>query len=138
MKPLPKSDDTLVVRTDYSDDQAWEAVCAAIRRPVGQFRANVEYVSDPAYDGLAAERLLALIPPASNHAVIFVVDQTTLIHPERPVLVVDLEATPGRTFRVVPRQMWGVENNLSLANMDFEEFADAVDADGIFRDLPAE
>jgi uncharacterized protein DUF6924 len=29
--------------------------------------------------------------------------------------------------------MWGVENNLSLANMDFEEFADSVDADGVFR-----
>jgi len=26
-----------------------------------------------------------------------------------------------------------VENNLSLANMDFEEFADSVDADGVFR-----
>jgi hypothetical protein len=29
----------------------------------------------------------------------------------------------------------GVENNLSLANMDFDEFADAVDADGVFRGL---
>jgi hypothetical protein len=29
--------------------------------------------------------------------------------------------------------MWSVENNLSLANMDFDEFADAVDAAGIFR-----
>lgn len=27
----------------------------------------------------------------------------------------------------------GVENNLSLANMGFEEFADAVDEDGVFR-----
>ena len=26
-----------------------------------------------------------------------------------------------------------LENNLSLANMDFDEFADAVDAAGIFR-----
>jgi hypothetical protein len=53
--------------------------------------------------------------------------------PEHPVLVVDLYSEPGRSFRVVPSEMWGVENNLSLANMDFEEFADAVDRDGVFR-----
>jgi hypothetical protein len=29
--------------------------------------------------------------------------------------------------------MWEVENNLSIANMGFEEFANAVDKDGIFR-----
>jgi hypothetical protein len=29
--------------------------------------------------------------------------------------------------------MWGVENNLSIANMVFAEFAGAVDEDGVFR-----
>ena len=60
-------------------------------------------------------------------------DHSTFADPEHPVLVVDLYSDPGRTFRVIPSQMWGVENNLSLANMDFEEFADAVDKDGVFR-----
>jgi hypothetical protein len=55
---------------------------------------------------------------------------------ERPVLVVDLSQEPGRTFRVIPGQMWGVENNLSLANMEFSEFADNVDPDGVFRGFP--
>jgi hypothetical protein len=53
--------------------------------------------------------------------------------PEHPVLALDLYSDPGRTLRVIPSEMWGVENNLSLANMDFEEFADAVDKDGVFR-----
>jgi hypothetical protein len=57
----------------------------------------------------------------------------TLTDPERPVVVVDLGAQPGRTFRVIPREMWGVGNNLSLANMDFREFADNADPDGMFR-----
>jgi hypothetical protein len=34
-------------------------------------------------------------------------------------------------FRVIPSKLWAVD--LSLANMDYEEFADAVDAEGIFR-----
>jgi len=32
--------------------------------------------------------------------------------------------------------MWDVENNLSLAILDFADFADAVDKDGIFRGFP--
>jgi hypothetical protein len=32
--------------------------------------------------------------------------------------------------------MWGVENNLSIANMDYSEFADEVDPDGVFRGFP--
>jgi hypothetical protein len=32
--------------------------------------------------------------------------------------------------------MWGVENNLSLANMDFSEFANHTDPDGVFLGFP--
>lgn len=39
----------------------------------------------------------------------------------------------GRTFRIIPSEMWGIENNLSIANMDFRDFADSADADGVFR-----
>ena len=63
-------------------------------------------------------------------------DRITLAQPNYPILVVDLYDQPGQTFRVIPAEMWGVENNLSIANMDFEEFADAVDQDGIFRGFP--
>jgi hypothetical protein len=45
----------------------------------------------------------------------------------------DLHREPGRTFRVIPSEVWGIENNLWLANMEFAEFADSVDPDGIFR-----
>jgi hypothetical protein len=47
-----------------------------------------------------------------------------------------LYTEPGRTFRVIPGEIWGVENNLSLANMDFAEFADSTDRDGLFRGFP--
>jgi hypothetical protein len=63
----------------------------------------------------------------------FVADGVTMREGEHPVLVIDLADQPGRSFRVIPSEMWSVENNLSLANMDFDEFADAVDAAGIFR-----
>ncbi|GAA2725940.1 MULTISPECIES: hypothetical protein [Streptomyces] len=34
-----------------------------------------------------------------------------------------------------PGALWSIENNLSLSNMDFDEFVDAADEDGVFRDL---
>jgi hypothetical protein len=29
--------------------------------------------------------------------------------------------------------LWSIENNISLGNMDWEEFAEAADYDGVFR-----
>jgi len=77
--------------------------------------------------------LLALDPKESGHFFMFVVDHTALSHAEHPILVIDLNDEVGRAFRVIPSEMWGVENNLSISNMDFYEFADNADADGIFR-----
>jgi hypothetical protein len=133
LKPLPETENPLVIRADFSDDAAWKALCAAIEQPVGQFRAFVEFLDDPAYEGLTAEQVLARVPENFNHGFVFIVDQTALTHPEHPILVVDLFDEPGRAFRLIPSEMWAVENNLSIANMDFAEFANEVDEDGILR-----
>jgi hypothetical protein len=93
------------------------------------FLANITMVDDPAFQGAEPGELAR---KADKHAVLFVADALTLTHPDRPILCIDPSA-PQNSFRVVPQELWGVENNLSLANMDWEEFAGAVDADGIFR-----
>ena len=100
------SDTSPVIRTDFAHDDEWTRVRAAIVAP------------------------------------------QTLTHHERPILVVnlydwveELEDTEddgrgpryGATFRVIPAEMWSVQNNLSLLNMDWSDFADSVDDDGIFR-----
>lgn len=136
MSSIPQTENAAVLRTDFSDDGAWLLVCDAIANPAGEFLANVDFISDPAFSGLSVESLLSLIPKNYRHSFLFVVDHEALTHPEHPVLVVDLYAERGRTFRVIPSEMWGIENNLSIANMDFEEFADSVDVDGIFRGFP--
>jgi hypothetical protein len=38
-----------------------------------------------------------------------------------------------KATRALPDQIQGIENNLSIANMDFSDFADAVDDDGTMR-----
>ena len=46
LRQIPVTEDTLVLRTDFSDEYAWDAIAGLIREPVGEFRAHVELVSD--------------------------------------------------------------------------------------------
>ena len=135
MKQLPQTENPLVLRTDFSNDASWRTICAEVQKPVGifRFRANVEFLDDIEYAALPKEQLLKAASENYSQTFIFIVDQMTIMHPEHPILVVDLYEGTGNEFRAIPSQIQGVENNLSIANMDFEEFAQAVDQDGIFR-----
>lgn len=135
MKPLPKSDDALVLRTDFSDDSAWSAVCTAIRQPVDGFFAYVAFVDDPAFADSTVEQLVELgrdLP----HSYIIVADRITMATRDRTLLILDLLAEPGRTFRAIPSQIQSIENNLSITNLDFREFAEAAGTDGVYRGYP--
>jgi hypothetical protein len=132
MQMLPYRGTAMVVRTDFSDDQTWKAIGEAIQEPTPEdFRAGVQLVDDPAYRGMTTARLLEHVPDGPSF--LMIVDETTISAPDHPVLVVDLRSEPGREFRATPRAIQSVENNLSIANMFFSEFADAAGADGIFR-----
>ena len=61
MKKLPKTDNSLLLRTDFSDDAAWAGLCEAVQEPSEEgFKVFVDCISDPAYDGLVIEQLVAL------------------------------------------------------------------------------
>jgi len=138
MKQIPQTENALVLRTDFSDQTTWEEICSSIREPVGIFRfpANVEFLDDAEYTDIAKAQLLELIPRNYNHTFIIVADRTTISRPDHLLLIVDLYDSSGREFRTIPSHIQGIENNLSIANMDFDEFADSVDEDGIFRGFP--
>ena len=80
--------------------------------------------------------VVAIISVRLRRQGLHIIDGECLRNPEHPILVLDLMDEPGRTFRVVPSELWSVENNLSLANMDFSDFADTAGADHIFRGFP--
>ena len=132
MKPLPKSDQALVVRTDFSDDAVWQGVMSAIRAPVDGFYAYVDFVDDGAFAGATVAQLVELARDAPRSFLI-VADGETMRGEEHTQLIIDTFAEPGRTFRSIPAGIQSIENNLSIANMDFAEFADAAGADGVYR-----
>jgi hypothetical protein len=134
---LPMTKDTPVIRTCFEDDAAWKAICDLIRQPwheAGQdFYASVDFVDNPIFRDRTDQELLTMAPRDYWHSFLFVVDRTSCHRSEIPILVLDLRAEPGRTFRAVPSEVPGIQSNLSIANMDFYEFADNVDHDGVFR-----
>jgi hypothetical protein len=132
MKPVPNTEESLLLRVDYTDDAAWDALCAMVQQRVGEFRAYVTPFSDPAYADITLDEIIHLASHP-DRSFVLVADRRALMDPDHPLLVVDLLDEPGRTFRVIPSETWSVENNLSLANMGFEEFAEALDANGVFR-----
>lgn len=132
MTSLPESEVPLVIRTEFSNPDAWEAVRRLIEQPHGLFRASVTFVDDPAFDGLSRSGLRAL-DPDGRHTFIFLADRVTMTHPERPVLVLDLFEDSDLEFRAIPSEVASIENNLSLGNMDPGDFASSAGTDGIFR-----
>ncbi|MFK4546505.1 hypothetical protein RKD29_006101 [Streptomyces tendae] len=134
MNQLPCALEALVVRTDFSTDSAWDAVREALSSPSEDgFLPNVALVDDRQYEGLAPGQVRDLIPAGYQHPLVVLADSATVASAERPLLVADLRAERRCWVRVAAAQLWSIENNLSGANMDFDEFAHAVDDDGVFR-----
>lgn len=135
MKPIPDTEHSPVLRTDFSDQTAWEKIRREIQKPVGIFRfvAYVDFIDDMQYADLTGDQLLTLLPANYNPSFIIVVDHAAMSNPEHPLLVIDLFDDAHQEFRALPSQIQSIENNLSIGNMDFEDFTNALDGDGVFR-----
>ena len=76
-------------------------------------------------------------------SVLFVADLVTIASADHPILVISTSTfhrdrlpddfAAMRPFRCVPSELWSVENNLNLANLDWRDFARHVDGAGVFR-----
>jgi hypothetical protein len=148
---LPKSQNPLLVRTDFSRDSAWKDLSKAakhipeeVQEGIAQTMAAnghgssgelsfVRFVDDAQYAGLSARQLLALVPQGGSGGCLLIADAATFANAERPLLVVELSATAHRTFRTIPSAVWAIVANLPIANMDWEDFANHVDSDGVYR-----
>lgn len=129
MKMLPETENTLLVRTDFSNPDAWATLKDLIATPNADgFQAYVDIVDDDVFDRAALND--ATLKSVKN-ALVIVADRATLADADHPFLC--FQATSGETLRVIARELWSIENNLSIANMDFEDFVKAAGPDGVFR-----
>ncbi len=157
MESIPHREQVPFIRTDFSNDAVWKSVCDEVRQPNAELQeafdmmmamnahlspdtddaagciALVDILDSQQFANLGLEQLLHLVPPDFPHMFLFVFDDLTASHADPPILVVDLYQERGRSFRSTPDQIQAIENNLSISNMDWEDFTDSLDQDGIFR-----
>ncbi|WP_167150995.1 hypothetical protein [Streptomyces sp. MBT27] len=161
MKALPEiagrdEFDALIIRTDYGDEAAWQAVVADLAQPWGddgRFEPAVHFVDDPVWADRTPDEVLAEARRDENLMVVFLADRATMQSAHRALLVLDItedeeedldpmyyqelidSLPPPREFRTAPAGVHDVHANLSIGNMDFAEFADAAFAhpDRIYR-----
>ena len=133
--PTPDLDTALLVRTDFTDDARWDAARAAAGAETEEgFSAGLAPVDDSSWADASVDDLRsAALAAGGEAAVLFAVDAAASAG-DFPILVIDLEGS-NPAFRCVAAELWSVENNLNVGNMDWAEFADHVDADGIYRGL---
>jgi hypothetical protein len=141
---------TPLVRTDFSDDESWELVIYELTKPDDDgVEAHVTPVEDRALTGVTGDVLgSAFDGQGMSYGYVVLADARSMAEAEAGgELTIDyvdlsvadeedaelLESFPGRTFRCAALQFPSIEVNLSLANMDFAEFADNVSSDGVFR-----
>ncbi|GAA0330508.1 hypothetical protein NE235_21315 [Actinoallomurus spadix] len=128
----------LVIRTDFTDDDAWNRVVEQLRMPWVDDEPVTPYlVSDPRYADASIERVLkdvrTAMPGSSRPTAIFITDSTTMRGPDHPLLAVSTEwdGEPFEEdeegfvtqFRLLPNAAIEISTNLGLANMDWEDFA---------------
>ena len=145
-----------VVRASISNDQSWELIKKLVAAPQKdllsgmEFTANVRFVEDPLFANLPIHDIVRSLPADYPGYLVFVVDAQSDQGNEHSLLVVgfspqrddpkDFARKPNQTpveeirsFRALPSTIQSIENNLTIANMDFEDFRNAVYQDGVFR-----
>ncbi len=127
-------DASILIRTDFSDNAAWEVLISALAvQNTDGFCGYFAAVDDQQFKGLGIAKLLSLGRQQVPNHTIYVADRETFASEEHSILCLDLDRENDRYFRVIPSEAWGPENNLRIANMDYSDFLNAADDDGVFR-----
>ncbi|MGW7255860.1 DUF6924 domain-containing protein [Streptomyces sp. NPDC054834] len=123
--------EALVVRTDYSDDEAWRAVVALLDQPGREFEVRSHLVDDLAYAGASPDEVaLSAVVADPGLEVVFLADTATMTGDHsllavstRPEELEEGDEELGCAFRLWPTLVNDVHVNLAIGHLDFWEFA---------------
>lgn len=119
-----------LVKAASSNEHDWNNIVAKVQSPSAPFASNIEFVRK---EGKSVAEILSALPAEYPYLVIFIADETTFKSPDKSCLVIDLIDANRPRFRALPKTLAEIENNLSIANMDFSEFASKAQETGVFK-----
>ena len=135
MKENQVSRNVNLIRTDFTDENIWKKVLTEITTPSKDFGfvSFVTPINDIENQLKTPDHLIANLPKDYKFSFFILFDSVSVKHKDNIILCVDLSKKSHRSFRLKPCDLWMVENNLSIANMDFEEFSNSLDSNQIFN-----
>ncbi|MBD0737262.1 hypothetical protein BGM09_28875 [Streptomyces sp. CBMA29] len=146
----------LVIRTDFSNEGAWQAIVTALAQPWGynsELESRTHIIDEPDWAGAASEAVIDALEGVDEVPVIFIADAVTMTSPHQALLAIDrspeedfldpiydreiIDSPSPRELRSTPAGVHAIHANLTLANMDFSDYAEAAaeDPTGVFHDF---
>jgi hypothetical protein len=131
---LPESEIYLLVRTYFGDDVLWNGLREEIQRGSEDgYYGGVDFVDDSRFDGYSVEDLVAAHPHrAEDWDVLYVADESAITSNGYPLLVVRVGSDDEIPFRCRADALHEIDGNLSIANLDWDDFRDAVGESGVY------
>ncbi|MEU6311463.1 hypothetical protein [Streptomyces sp. NPDC047014] len=138
----------LIIRTDYSDEQAWAVVKAELIRSWGDGDGEPHHhiVDDPRWAGWTSDQILSAASADEELSVVFLADRDSMRDGPTTLLAVSVlvreECDSDEEFeedsgeiRIVPAGIHEMHANLMIANLSFSDFKEAAmeDPRGTFQ-----
>jgi len=131
---LSTIDNVLLICTDFTKPKHWKEIVKALSKPTpkDKFMAHVDFLYSKELSGVPSTRLIPKHITNYEHDFVFICDKETMNSKDSEILVLDLNNSNNRSFRAKPSQIQDIENNLSISNMDWEDFSSNLDSTGLF------
>ncbi|MCZ4605738.1 hypothetical protein O3S80_18670 [Streptomyces sp. Lzd4kr] len=129
--------EALVVRTDFSDDEAWQVVVEQLAEPCAQYERHTHAVDDRAFGEASPEEVvLSTLLGDPRLEVVFLADAVSM-RGEHALLAVSTrdeeldedDEELGCEFRLLPALVNEMHVNLAIGHLDFWEYAHAAAQD---------
>lgn len=131
---LPDSKDALIIVSTEIEVQRLDLLKKLITQPYEMgFTAYVSFLENSELAGIEPSDFANFEKGDYRFDFAFLIDNQTISDEENTIVCVDLDENSGMSFRVVPSEIWAVENNLTISNMYFEDFKESCGPDNVFR-----
>ncbi len=125
-------DKPYLIRVFTKNDSIWKRITNQIKTPSKQgFIADLHIVEGGPFNTSFTKSMMTEPSPFYNYDFIIMADSLTFTQEPHTLLCQGLFENKGKSFRVLPQDIWKVENNLSTANMDFDEFIENCNNKGV-------
>jgi hypothetical protein len=138
-----------VIRTFYQNDDVWLSLKDELTKSYlnEELPVCLDFIDNKnEFESASTETLVQSFKKDEELTCIFVANEDTFSHPDKPLLLIDffelLQRESGEepyaeneieTVKIALNIVWEVESNISLGNSDVESLLEALEPDGIYR-----